>query len=742
VPPHRFAIAACARWETLYIAEWLTYHRALGYDHVYLYCNDDDPALLRDAVAPFLQSGFLTFHHHSVQGQQFEMYVHFLEHHLHESEWLSFLDIDEFLRLPAGETIADFTARFPAADCILFNWIFFGTSGHKTPPAGGVLENFTRREVELHPLTKYVARAEILRQLDLSDRHRIHAFWHEPVSKIDAAVTAVNVLGEPITTYPDGVSGAAARAHLNIPSRREAILATAALHHYAFRSEAAFHSRAARGLGGEFAGQTLWRAHAEGPDFAGLLANWSVVEDRSLATFWQTHVPPRSIATKKSAIVLAVRDEVHDLPAWLAWYSMLGFDSFIIYDDDSTDGSWELLESLSARCDIRLARTIGPRAVHHETRQTISYQDAIARYGSEFAWLAFFDIDEFLMLYKSSTIQDFLASFPPHIDQVCINWCNYGSAGHYLKPQQPPTEAYTWHNLESHPVNRHVKSIVRPSRIGPHWRCVHVFDALENTCLPNGAAITWSPTIGIIAGQPDWSVAKLMHYQCRSMEHFVERLKKRPEFITQPGLWDVINHHDVEDTRPQSLTPRLLIERARLMEAPEAPAKKLAFDIGAGTGDISATCLAAGYAVAAVEPDAESFFALQERFSAEIAAGRLTLHNAAPAQSVGIGQHHNSAGRSYPVATIDWQTLTARHGAPTIVILRHPAPGFLAPFIWLEGADLLAPLNALYDSGYRLFRQAESPIPPTHPAAETWSDISAFIDQWQRAPTPCLAWKP
>ena len=38
------AIVACARWEMPYITEWIIYHLNLGFDHIYIYCNDDDPA--------------------------------------------------------------------------------------------------------------------------------------------------------------------------------------------------------------------------------------------------------------------------------------------------------------------------------------------------------------------------------------------------------------------------------------------------------------------------------------------------------------------------------------------------------------------------------------------------------------------------------------------------------------------------------------------------------------------------
>lgn len=196
-PKYRFSIAACARWETAYIVEWLNYHRSIGFDHVFLYCNDDDPAELRQKVSAFTKAPapFVTFRHHVAQGEQAQIYQHFLAHHLAECEWVSFLDIDEFLRLPEDETISDFMARFGAhTDCVLFNWIFFGPNGHKQPPDGPVLTNYTRRSGNLHPYTKYVAKASIFSRDHIANLKDNVSFWHSPESISNEKTTIVNVL--------------------------------------------------------------------------------------------------------------------------------------------------------------------------------------------------------------------------------------------------------------------------------------------------------------------------------------------------------------------------------------------------------------------------------------------------------------------------------------------------------------------------------------------------------------------
>jgi hypothetical protein len=267
---------------------------------------------------------------------------------------------------------------------------------------------------------------------------------------------------------------------------------------------------------------------------------------------------------QKSAVVLVVRDEVREISAWLAWYHVLGFDACIVYDDDSTDGTWEFMQAAARVQDIRLAPTVGERGTGHEPRQNLSYLRALAQYGDEFAWMGFFDADEYLFLPRDGAVAAFLNRLAA-VDAVVVNWCNYGSGGHYLCPLAPPFEAYTWHSNEIQPINRHVNSIVRPERVGPRWTGVHCFDVpLARTRLANGAPVRWGPHEGVIDANPDWSAGKLMHYQCRSMEHFIARLKRFPALQGVPELWRDYDFRQVEDRRPLLLGPRVRAQMARL----------------------------------------------------------------------------------------------------------------------------------------------------------------------------------
>ena len=258
----------------------------------------------------------------------------------------------------------------------------------------------------------------------------------------------------------------------------------------------------------------------------------------------------------KIAVVLFVKDEVLDLSSWFAWYFLIGVDTIFVYDDHSTDGSWNVINA-AARClDVRPVRTdlsVQP----FTTRQREAYLDAIQRYRKDFEWIGFFDADEFLHIENGVDLPDFLDKFPDE-GAVAISWCIYGSNGHLLKPTVTAIEAFTRHSLPSFGHNRSVKSFVRGSSVRVTWRDPHTFDVGDQPYLnANGQPVRWGGP-GAIAQEPDWSAAKLMHFIPRSMEHFIERIRRRSDLrgLTNE-YWNVFNKNDVEDRTPLTRLPKL-----------------------------------------------------------------------------------------------------------------------------------------------------------------------------------------
>ena len=275
-PKHGASIFTCARQATPYVSEWLQYHRAIGFDQVYLYCNDDDPLELYGEVRPFCEGPrpFVTFRHFPYRGQQFYMLLHGLRHYRQETEWIAFLDIDEFLVLPHLDNVKAFLGHVPPGWAALhINWSFFGNNFHAERPHGSVLLNYTRREEQLHPGGKTITRSA---RIDLDRLTDKFPFWLGWQGRMGPEFQVRDVLGHPVEAVPTWSS-----------QIQEHMRNTAVIARYAFRSTTDFIRRLHQGAQDEFAGLPGWQQihEAQRPD--ALLSTLNAITDTYLADFWQ-----------------------------------------------------------------------------------------------------------------------------------------------------------------------------------------------------------------------------------------------------------------------------------------------------------------------------------------------------------------------------------------------------------------------------------------------------------------------
>ena len=252
----------------------------------------------------------------------------------------------------------------------------------------------------------------------------------------------------------------------------------------------------------------------------------------------------------KVAIAIIVKDESTDILPWICWHFNLKASAIIFFDDTSTDGTFELVNDACDVRDVRLHR-VPPSIDFYTHRQKQCYFQTFAEYGDEFDWIGFLDADEYLALPDGQDLLSFLDR-SEGVGAVAINWCNYGSSGYVLKPRMPPFYAYNKHYDRLEAINRHVKTFVRPKRWVKQWHNPHFFDVhplrYED---PTGEPVSWTSVPGITQNDASWDGAKLMHYQCRSMEHFIERVRKRPDIPAHPSIWAAYDHSDVEDNTPR-----------------------------------------------------------------------------------------------------------------------------------------------------------------------------------------------
>ncbi|MGC8536644.1 MAG: glycosyltransferase family 2 protein, partial [Rhizomicrobium sp.] len=285
---YKFVIVACARWETKNILEWVAYHRSVGFEHIYLYCNDEDPTELYECLMPILteKNPFITFVYYQFQGFQAVMYKHFLKNYSHEAEWLTFLDIDEFLALKGHDNIHSFMQDYEQiCDSIYFNWIFFGNSGFVNRQEGSILLQYTKRARYLNHHTKTLTRRS---SLDIAKiiKEQNKPFWHGWSNTLVSNMRQINVLGDLMDGFYDDFPNKPIR-YLDQENRRERIQAIAAIYHYAFRSEKDIDRRLKRGVAGDFQSQIAFKNVQDEGYLKEFLENFSQVEDVYLRDYWR-----------------------------------------------------------------------------------------------------------------------------------------------------------------------------------------------------------------------------------------------------------------------------------------------------------------------------------------------------------------------------------------------------------------------------------------------------------------------
>ncbi len=242
-PTGRVALVACMRNEGLFVLEWIAYHRTLGFDAIAIVTNEctDGSDLLLDRLAA---SGSLIHFRQTPppgtppQDAGMDQVLPWARET--GIDWILHIDSDEFLNIRAGN------GRLPAlmqnvghADVVAIPWQMFGSAGQcDWTPGASVLRTFTRAEAGPTP-------RRTKSKCMFRTRSFARATDHNPLDPLIAAPVVVN---------PDGADlGNAAlsrdRASRFRPYGRAASARTAAINHYAVKSDDLFLMKNDRGDG-------------------------------------------------------------------------------------------------------------------------------------------------------------------------------------------------------------------------------------------------------------------------------------------------------------------------------------------------------------------------------------------------------------------------------------------------------------------------------------------------------------
>lgn len=90
------AICAIFKNESNYLDEWICYYKKIGLDHLYLYNNKSSDDYMR-ILLPFISEGFVTLIDWPYEQGQMSAYRDCISKFGNETNWLGFIDLDEFV---------------------------------------------------------------------------------------------------------------------------------------------------------------------------------------------------------------------------------------------------------------------------------------------------------------------------------------------------------------------------------------------------------------------------------------------------------------------------------------------------------------------------------------------------------------------------------------------------------------------------------------------------------------------
>lgn len=254
------------------------------------------------------------------------------------------------------------------------------------------------------------------------------------------------------------------------------------------------------------------------------------------------------------AMCAIAKNEGRYFQEWIEYHKMLGVEKFYIYDNESTDNTAEVLQPYIENGVVDYTFFPGKKM------QLKAYKDCVKRHKRDATYIAFLDIDEFIVPLKHKTIPDYLQSLGK-ISGVQINWIVYGSDGAKRRTNGFVIDRFRSHSLPDEPLNHHVKTIANPRRIIRFFSAHRPLILFGKLVDGDGNRIKESFWTRL----PVTNQIRVNHYAIKSYEEFLEkRSRGRARFDRIRGL-DYFEKYDKNEIKNDTVMEKYVVELKQLI---------------------------------------------------------------------------------------------------------------------------------------------------------------------------------
>lgn len=252
-----------------------------------------------------------------------------------------------------------------------------------------------------------------------------------------------------------------------------------------------------------------------------------------------------------------MKNEAPYILEWVAHQKVLGFDQIVVFTNDCTDGTNEILKRLQSMGHVLFRQNkVGAGGIQRSALRLARRMDVVKRAD----WLFVTDADEFLNIHVGQhKVDDLIASCQPDSDVIAVPWRVFSGAKRPIMRDTPVCRQFT--DAEQSYENggagrRFFKSLVRNregyKRLGIHGP--RPLPETEGEIVWTGPGDTHRSTqsFGNHLSPPFGSeIAQINHYAVRSAQSYlVKKSRGRANHMghsLDTGYWDRWNRGGAED---------------------------------------------------------------------------------------------------------------------------------------------------------------------------------------------------
>lgn len=253
--------------------------------------------------------------------------------------------------------------------------------------------------------------------------------------------------------------------------------------------------------------------------------------------------------SSKIGVAAVFKNECPFIVEWLAYHRVIGVSQFFIADNESNDGTTDLLLALS---DLGYLKYLTYKTEKDTPPQLAAYQLLAKSFKDEVDWMCYIDADEFLRLSaEKGRLSDVLSTAlsNPRVGAIAVNWAIYGSSNWITANSDPVITRFTRRASRDRRENQHYKTIVRTEAYEDVGHNPHMFTINDKYIYadPAGCELTVDDLDGLTRSKITWDPLRINHYVVKSRCEFFtkKRPRGRPNGQLRPA--EFFSHHDMND---------------------------------------------------------------------------------------------------------------------------------------------------------------------------------------------------